>query len=409
MKRIRAIGTGCIFSIMTIGFMVVLVTAVSYGLKLKGIQNNFISWFTQNASVDLSWTSCLKTNDDDKITEIQRYMHIVDGVEKTIEEFCTGAFPKNNKIKIIADVYKKDIMHNSLSATVGGKTDIEYAQEAANYVEEFNQYLTERGISFVYVQLPEKARILSCSQGTDYPIEELSLEDYFTKYMYESGIPYINVGDYTDEMSAFLLDKSNHWFPKDALTVTRIIARYLSKNKAFEFEENVFEADNYRDVFQDVDGLKEKIKEDCGYDYQLLVPIKSATYDVTVYGEKKYSGDFVNTLLVEKNMWDSRTGTNDVIAYHATWRLHNGNCVEIVNTSGTYNDGKKILILGDSFSWPISAYLSQGVEKVVSFHPRYYNVDVKTFIDEYQPDIVLWLYSEIQMGADNELNYGWVD
>ena len=128
-----------------------------------------------------------------------------------------------------------------------------------------------------------------------------------------------------------------------------------------------------------------------------------------VNNQEQYVGSFAESILVDSSIWDTRTDTNAAIAYHATWRLNNGDYVDIVNKSGTNNDDKKILILGDSFSWPISAYLSQDVGEIVAFHPRYCSANVKAVIDEYQPDIVLWLYAEIQMGADNELNYGWVE
>ena len=409
MKTIRKMGVIVLCVIMFGGFLMVSTMVFCYGLRKQGIENQFVIWFTQNASIDFTWKSYLKEEASNDINTIQRYKYIVEGMEGSIEEFCTSAFPYSDKIKNIADVYKNDVLNNSLSATVGGKTDAEYAQEAAKYVNSFYDYLQEKDIPLVYIQLPEKERILAYSQQTDYPSAELALEDLFARQREKSNVEYINMGDFTEELATFSLDASNHWFPKDALTTTSIIAMYLNEKHGFEFDKKVYNIENYKNVFQEVNGLNKKIKEDFKYDYQLLVPKKSETYNVEIDKEEKVVGNFEDALLVDSSIWDSRTDTNSAIAYHATWRLNNGNYIDIVNTSGTNNEDKKILILGDSFSWPISAYLSQDVGEIVAFHPRYCSADVKAVINEYQPDIVLWMYSEVQMGADNDLNYGWVE
>ena len=54
-------------------------------------------------------------------------------------------------------------------------------------------------------------------------------------------------------------------------------------------------------------------------------------------------------------------------------------------------------------------HVSLDIEEVAAMHPRYFYGDVRTYIEQYQPDLVLWIYSEVQVGPNNALVYGIVN
>ena len=91
------------------------------------------------------------------------------------------------------------------------------------------------------------------------------------------------------------------------------------------------------------------------------------------------------------------------------WTINNSGWYSISNHGITNNQGKRILVLGDSYSWPITSYLAQDVEYISAFHPQYFVGDIKTYIEHYQPDLVLWIYEEDKPGAFIEMDYGTVE
>lgn len=95
--------------------------------------------------------------------------------------------------------------------------------------------------------------------------------------------------------------------------------------------------------------------------------------------------------------------------YYNLWKQNNSTPIEIQNLNEDV-EKKKILVLGDSFSWPVVAYLSMEFSDVYAFNPQYYGGDVKRFIDDYRPDVVIWFYFDGQINEQNvDRAYGFMD
>ena len=81
--------------------------------------------------------------------------------------------------------------------------------------------------------------------------------------------------------------------------------------------------------------------------------------------------------------------------------IKNGALLDIKNLSGTHNP-RRILFLGDSFTWPVVSYLSQDVDEIFFMHPRYFEGDTRLFIEDYKPDSIVWVYGEAQIKVFND-------
>lgn len=417
MKKIQRIGTLSILLIILTGFFIVISTKASFELKLRGHSNSIYDWFTQNAEIDRNWLNDYYGEygkHDKKKSKYERIMAVIAGVEKNTEQYATGAFPKCGDIKQVADYYKNNILHNNMEVVIGGKTNLEYAEEATLEVKKFEKYLERKGIDFLYVQLPGQTRISSYSKEEEYPTEKLDRADKFSSQMKTARVPFLDINHYESELQQFSLDESWYWMPKDALAATRIVAERLNDEYGFTFDLSKYQIDEYYNALDITEDKKKKIFDDFGYEYNLLVPKFETNYYVDFSEYQTYYGSFLDTLLSPMDEWDKRVsdgnGNDDiVIAYHNMWTIENGAFVKIKNLEETNNQGKRILVLGDSFSWPVSSYLSEDVEELVAMHPGYFYGDVKTYMALYKPDIVIWMYLEGQCGADNDFYFSCVN
>lgn len=402
MKRVQKIGTVCICTFMCVGFLMVMTTFLCYFYQMKTSKTNpVIEWFNQNSFVNFNWIVYLR--DDVDISPSDRYVYLVDGMESTIEKFCTGNLPCDDVLVAPANFYKTSLLRNELGTGSNGSTNAEVVKKAVGYVEKLNASLEKQGIPLVYMQLPTSDRIRAAHGENEYNKNYLLLGDELAVQMAETDIDFINLDDEAELIDSAELDASRHWYTKDALAATEILATYLNDNYDYSFDLSLFDYTNYEDVFASVDGCKEAILAENGYEIELLVP--KAEYNYTVkygYDTEEPKGNFTDTLVNKPEDWKLSE------AYHNAFRLQNGFTEHIVNAGDVNNTGKKILILGDSFSWPISAYISQDVSEVYAFHPQYGGAVVSDVIKKFKPDIVIVAYIESQVGLLVDENFGFM-
>lgn len=395
MELQRKIGTRLICGIMVLGFVMTLATAFSTVLQIKGISNPTTEWFTQNVSIDLKWWNQLREKYHKyykKKTVIEKYRDAVLGAEATIEGLCTGSLPPGDTYKTVADTYRMRILHANLSARENEWLSVE---KDVKCIEDFASYLEDAGIGFVYVNLPAYERIDVETRNVETE-RKLTLYDSFSQKMENSGVPYLDISHCDELVSGFSLDYSKHWYPADALKVTKAIAKELNEKYGYRFDEKLFDGENYSNILDDYPEIKSSIKANKGYEYDLPVPVRRVEYDFNYNDTEMKNGDFAETQLRASGEWKADGG-----AYHEMWTISNGVLAEMKNLSHKNNEGKKLLILGDSFSWPIVSYISQDIGETAYLHPRYFYGYAKSYIDSFQPDIVLMIYTETQVDLEN--------
>ena len=385
-----------------------MLTVISFALRMKGVSNTVTNWFTQNAEVDLSWLHNTQNPEGQWMRQKslrERYEDFAAGHRKTVETFCTGAFPRNADFKTIADAWQHGILQNSLTVAPGGKTNMETAEGALEEISIFRDYLAENGIGFLYVSLPSVDRITAAMTGEPCPPEDLDLPDRFHALLEESDISFLNVASRNDLLGEMRLDISDHWMPSDALHTTEAIAHAMNESLGFSFDLSLFDISRYEDALQYKPGTAEAIQDEFGYDFQFWVPKESPDYRVHYMAyttDEYYEGDFIHTLLAPIAEWDSRINGVEGGTYHNMSIIKNGALLDIVNLSGSNNPGRRVLLLGDSFTWPVVSYLSQDVDEIFFMHPRYFEGDTRLFIEDFKPDTVIWVYGEAQIQVYND-------
>ena len=75
---------------------------------------------------------------------------------------------------------------------------------------------------------------------------------------------------------------------------------------------------------------------------------------------------------------------------------------DLEEDAGKHNDcknGKKILIIGDSYNKCVAPYLSQTFESTTLLDRRYFDGSVIDYIDKTDPDIVIIAYTPTLIGG----------
>ena len=415
MNRIRKIGTVILCLMMVLGLLLVFSIMASYGLRTHGISNPLITVLTKNISGATPLSQVL-TAEKGKYTKQKSLPEKVNvfstGVKDTIESFATTAIPGNRYFKSAFDFFRQKIMHCTILSVSGGKTNQEYAEDAFQEVQKFSEYISQKGIDFLYVQTPSVTRIEDAYDNHKNAGVEADLDLYnrFAALLEQSDIPFLNLCKGTSYLKSITMDISDHWVPADALHASSQITAELNDLYGCNLDTEIYKITRYRNVLLDSPEILSTIQNEFGYTYEFLIPIKQPSYTVTENDCNIIEGSFLETLVSPSEDWDRRGDDGSALIYHNMWRLRNGDYLDIVNWDSSVRlAGKKVLVMGDSFSWPISAYLSQDIGELVAIHPRYFDGDVRTFIEFYQPDLIIWIYVESQVGNFNRLNFSVVN
>ena len=201
----------------------------------------------------------------------------------------------------------------------------------------------------------------------------------------------IPVENIIDEDYEFTFDASSHWMPVDALFGAKTVAQVLNDEYGWDFDISIYNNENYKNLLDDYPTFQENIKNTLGYDYYFPIPLYDNQFKIE-YAEQPFSsGNFQEAFLKAPDEWDYSSG-----AYHDMFKLSNSLIYEIHNETVINNKGKRILVIGDSFNWPLSAYLSLGVEDLTIIHNASFTGSLETYIQKNNPDFVIMIYNDAE-------------
>lgn len=393
MKILRHIET-CFFCVVfLLGMSIVIVTMGAERLeKIYGLNSGIIDYFTKNVTiqthiVDDRWRE--EYPFQESLTD--RYVEKISEVKKVVESFCTVSFPYNIYINNIVSKYKKDIISYDIDMISSTYEADKYVREPCLNVVEFANALVNEGYQFLYVQTPSKDTIVYC-QEYESDIADLTILERSRRFMNALEEAQVNVMDIAREPKLSLqYDSTNHWSPADGLLCASLIARELNENYEFNFNIGDYDISAYRDLMSIYAEMENAIEKNCGYVFEVPVPIKETAYTLTYAEDMLWEGNFQETLIQSAEEWNLSGG-----AYHNVFRMNNSLIYEIHNKNSETNKGKKILVIGDSFNWPVSSYLSIGIEDIVVIHNASFSGSLMTYIRQMQPDAVLIVYNDAE-------------
>lgn len=286
-----------------------------------------------------------------------------------------------------------------------GKTDV---AELADQVAEFNQFLDECGIDFVYVNTGSKV----CPY-------DRKMADSYCEYTNENGDHLIealvgrnvDVLDMRSCMIAYGMDwydsyyiTDHHWKTETSLWAAGVLGRWLNEKNGFSFDDFYFSQSSY--LFQEYEDYflgslgrsvtfaeadleaYTKITPRFDTDFSVCIPERgieqSGKYAEVLFQEEAFSGIAEYT---EEDFLKKRG------AYGCS-RLGNDALAIIKNNDASHNREKKILMLQDSFAWYLISYLACDVGQIDVIHTPTFTGSIRNYIRKTKPDAVVLMLCE---------------
>lgn len=310
-----------------------------------------------------------------------------------------------NKNLVLADDPKDNTyrLKNGYLTFINEKQEL--IPEYADNMTELNDYLTERGINLLYVQVPHKNSKFDnlLPEGVeDYTNENA---DEFLSLISEGGIDYIDLRQvmYDEGINQYdmFFKTDHHWKPETGLWAVSKIFDYLNINYGYNISESLCNIDNYNiDVYKDIflgsQGKKTGLLYGGLDDISLIYPKFNTNLTFSVPSKKIYKeGSFEDTIFdYERLQYDY---------YNADpYAVYTGTNVPLAIIENKDGGDKKVLLIKDSFGRLTAPFLCLGFSELHMFDIRY-NSDytVYEYIDYYNPDIVIFLYNCSMLGGDD--------
>lgn len=326
-------------------------------------------------------------------SKIEQVQNKIEKMQSLVNQWCTSFFPYANVMNETTLWIKKNVMMYDLKERKDNVTELDYIQEALENVIDFSSFLQEKDIPFLYVQTPS-ADSIEYFNGRIDNIENHIVANrgrIFTEELEKKDIDVLNLAEQT-KGRGYTFDASGHWFPEDALKGSQLICEKLNCNYGFSFNTEKYDKKYFSDILENNQEIKNKTSVFGGYEYEMLVPMELGNYEL-IYAEKEtMQGNFIDVFLSEKEKWKAESS----VAYHNMFTMVNSLVYNIHNLEPTTNQGKRVLILSDSFDWPVSAFLSLEIEYIDTIHNASFDGSIQNYIEQTKPDIVIICYNDAE-------------
>ncbi len=260
-------------------------------------------------------------------------------------------------------------------------------------------YCAGKNIHFLYVQAPTKIirNVTQLPTGiTDYAN---TMMDEFAALLQENDTGYLDLRTLSDkqtEPTTLFFRTDHHWQTKTAFAAFQTITQTIAQQYGIpidqgKFDLNNYTVDHYDKCFLGSQGRRVGSLYDGLDDYDFIYPDFETNYTITYQtfkGTEVKTGDFMTTMVIQSHLNMSLPpSTNRYASYF-------GEDYPAVIIQNNLVDTGKILLIKDSYSLPVAAFLSTTVHELCMLDPRYYtDMSIFDYINQYQPDLVILMYS----------------
>ena len=206
----------------------------------------------------------------------------------------------------------------------------------------------------------------------------------------ETGLPYSKLFFRTD----------HHWTPDTARWAVTQLAKHLNNLYGYQADLSLLEPSRFREEkypasFLGSFGSKVTLARTAPEDFSLYFPESPTAFHISIPSMAlERRGDF--SVLYDQKQLDCDSLYDDY-AYHA-YAYGDRALISIHNERRM--DGKKLLLLHDSFGASATPFLALCTESLDTIDPRYFLGSLQTYIEREHPDTVVLLYDAIEFSLD---------
>ena len=304
--------------------------------------------------------------------------------------------------RLYADVIP---MKNGHLAAPYRRLEEEELTEIADSVADLNSYLASYGVPLIYVNAGTK--VDPRNKEMINPALENSNEnaDALLKALAGRGVNTLDFRQEIAKLGEAYYDRyyrlDHHWTTKAQLWAAGVLAEKLNSDCGFNFDPAAFDPDNYEYehydnaflgsygrivVYQGLLDSFDRIRPRSPWDISVSVPSRN------VLRRGDYEEVFIERALLDKvpsYKYDDHLGKPD--AYNCTV-LGNDALTVTINNSPKDNQGKKLLLIHDSFDFYLSTYLAGDVERIDRIQLSGFKGSLREYMQENPPDAVVIMY-----------------
>ncbi len=266
-------------------------------------------------------------------------------------------------------------------------------KEAESKIRELDQVCNENGTGFAYISYPSKANEDTALKryGIDTNNEELRQE--LLSWLKENDINVLDIRELLENDGYSVKDifykTDHHWKPMMGLYAARAIVEYINQSfgyalRADLLEDSQFTFTEHKNLWLGETGRKvSKTWAGSLDDFTEIRPVYDTS--LTLNGE---AGDF--SMLVDSSGYG---GNTDLYTYSAHYS-YGKSAVSLSQVHNNNVEGKKILIIKDSFSVVVIPFLSLSTSDVFAWDMRTTPERLYDYISENDFDLVLLAYTD---------------
>lgn len=319
-----------------------------------------------------------------------------------------GALAKSLNMR---ELYRKSggsVLKNGYIAGIYPYTTTDYEIQQ---ITEFKSYLDERGIQLLYVNEPTKYiddQVILEDLGKTTCINDNT--DRFLGRLNDNGISYIDLRDriIEENLDSFELfyRTDHHWTTFAGKMAAEAIAEELNRNYGYcidltLYDEDRFNYKEYKNAWLGEQGKKLGATFVGLDDFVSILPDYDTSFRVT-HGESVAEGSFSDVLVdQERYLPENNENIYSAPSWHYSYMGHS----EISGTKVENNfntEGKKVLVLGDSYEQITIPFLALGVSEVQCLVLRSYGSSLREYIDNHEIDTVVIAYASFMIGTHDD-------
>ena len=350
----------------------------------------------------------------------QNVLGVIEGFTEGIETGLTESFWLKEKYidlyglveRLLGRTYIRDV-NPSLVVVKDNHEQLQFLTFSADYTEEvekidkLNKIVQKSNTPLLYVQTPLK--IIEGFTQLPSSVQDWSTEntDKLLQALEDKGVDYLDLRQSIIEdglnLEELFYKTDHHWTTHTAFWAMEQVVEKLENEygMVLDIEKNYTDISNYKATEYPNSFLGSQGRRVGRFyagvdDYTLLTPLFDTNYNVEIHKSDSvtsYEGDFEETI-IKTNLLDENESvyTNRYAAYFG------GDYPEVRIENRNKAAGHKVLIIKDSFALPFSAFLSTMFAETRLLDLRYYDADkLESYIEEYNPDVVLFVYKSLKM------------
>lgn len=280
--------------------------------------------------------------------------------------------------------------------------DTDYSK-LSSYLKDLNDVCEKNSVEMLYVNKVSKNTDDKKLLPDNYPYVYSSNYDELESELSANGIEVLNIESVIDENNidkySLFFKTDHHWTPKTGVWVSQLICERLNQTYNFSLDTEIFSIDNYsietyEDSFLGSQGKRVGAFYAGVDDFDVIIPKYETDMELTVPSENKsVRGSFESTIIHRESITPDNLLNKDCTAYE-TYMQGNHALVNIKNNE--LKDGKKALLILDSYGCVVAPYLSQSFSNLDCIDLRSFTDSLEEYVEKTGPDVVIYMTTNYQ-------------